>query len=167
MTTHYDGTETERRALDAYIKLSRASEAVNQRINEHLHTRGLTVSQFGVLEALYHRGPMPVGQLASKILRSSANLTLVVDNLTKRDLVRRERRPDDRRCVDVSLTADGRALVEDLLPAHVAGVVDGFAPLSAEEQVALAALCRKLGLAQRATTGDMAAGMGGRRGSES
>jgi len=153
MATHYDGTESERQALDAYIKLSRASEAVNQRVNEHLHARGLTVSQFGVLEALYHRGPMPVGQLASKILRSSANLTLVVDNLAKRDLVRRERRPDDRRCVDVSLTAEGRDLVEGLLPAHVAGVVDGFAVLSAEEQATLAALCRRLGLAQRAPGG--------------
>ena len=83
MPTHYQGTPTETQALDAYIKLSRAAESVNQRINEHLHARGLTVSQFGVLEALYHLGPLPVGQLAGKILRSSANLTLVVDNLAR------------------------------------------------------------------------------------
>ena len=96
MPTHYQGSDTERRALDAYIKLSRAAEAVNGRVNGHLHQHGLTTSQFGVLEALYFRGPMPVGQLADKILRSSANLTLVVDNLAKRGLVGRTRRPDDR-----------------------------------------------------------------------
>lgn len=148
MPTHYQGSAAERQALDTYIKLTRATEAVNARINEHLHTHGLTVSQFGVLEALYFRGPMPVGQLAEKILRSSANLTLVVDNLAKHGLVERTRRPDDRRCVDVSLSEDGRALIAGLMPAHVAGVVAAFGALSAAEQDALAALCRRLGRAQ-------------------
>ncbi len=148
MPTHYQGSAAERRALETYIKLTRATEAVNARINEHLHAHGLTVSQFGVLEALYFRGPMPVGQLAEKILRSSANLTLVIDNLAKRGLVERTRRPDDRRCIDVSLSDDGRALIAGLMPAHVTGVVDAFSALPAEEQDALAALCRRLGLAQ-------------------
>jgi len=148
MPTHYQGSEAERRALDTYIKLTRAAEAVNVHVNERLHTSGLTVSQFGVLEALYFRGPMPVGQLAEKILRSSANLTLVVDNLVRRGLVERARRADDRRCVDVSLSAEGRALIAGLMPGHVAGVVNALAALSAEEQLTLAALCRRLGLAQ-------------------
>ena len=147
MPIHYEGNDTERRSLDAYIKLSRATEAVNGRVNEHLHEQGLSVSQFGVLEALYHRGPMPVGQLADKILRSSANLTLVVDNLEKRGLVTRARRPDDRRCIDVSLTDDGQALIAGLMPAHVAGVVEAFGALTPAEQTPLAALCRALGLA--------------------
>ncbi len=146
MATHYRGTDQERRALDAYVKLTRATESVNQRINRHLNDHNLTVSQFGVLEALYHLGPMPVGQLAGKILRSSANLTLVVDNLVKRGLAARERRPDDRRTVEISLTDDGRALIAAILPAHVAGVVAAFDVLNAEEQRMLAALCRKLGL---------------------
>jgi len=148
MPTHYQGSEAERRALDTYIKLTRAAEAVNVHVNERLHTSGLTVSQFGVLEALYFRGPMPVGQLAEKILRSSANLTLVVDNLVRRGLVERARRADDRCCVDVSLSAEGRALIAGLMPGHVAGVVNALAALSAEEQLTLAALCRRLGLAQ-------------------
>ena len=148
MPTHYQGSEAERRALDTYIKLTRAAEAVNVHVNERLHTSGLTVSQFGVLEALYFRGPMPVGQLAEKILRSSANLTLVVDNLVRRGLVERARRADDRRCVDVSLSAEGRALIAGLMPGHVAGVVNALAALSAEEQLTLAALCRRQALAQ-------------------
>ena len=148
MPTHYPGSDDERRALEAYIKLSRATEAVNNRVNDHLHQQGLTVSQFGVLEALYYRGPLPVGQLAEKILRSSANLTLVVDNLAKRGLVTRARRPDDRRAVEVTLTDEGRALIAGLMPGHVAGVVAAFTVLSPEEQMTLAALCRRLGLGQ-------------------
>lgn len=151
MPTHYPGNDDERRALEAYIKLSRAAEAVNSRVNGHLHEQGLTVSQFGVLEALYYRGPMTAGQLAEKILRSSANLTLVVDNLAKRGLVARARRSDDRRAVEVTLTDEGRALIAGLMPGHVAGVVAAFAVLPAEEQTALAALCRRLGLGQGGT----------------
>ena len=147
MATHYAGTETEKRALDTFIKLSRAAESVNRRVNEHLRDHDLSVSQFGVLEALYHLGPLPVGQVADKILRSSANLTLVVDNLVKRELVTRERRADDRRTVQISLTDAGQTLIAAIMPAHVAGVVDAFAALSPDELTTLAGLCRKLGLA--------------------
>ena len=146
MSTHYQGNEKEKRALDTYIKLTRATESTNRRINDHLHSYDLTVSQFGVMEAIYHLGPMPVGQLAHKILRSSANLTLVIDNLVKRGLAVRERRDDDRRTVHISLTERGRELIAELLPPHVAGVVAAFDVLSPQEQATLAALCRKLGL---------------------
>ncbi len=148
MPTHYPGTEQERAALDAYIKLTRATESVNQQLHTHLHEYNLTISQFGVLETLYHLGPMPVGQVAEKILRSNANLTLVVDNLAKRGLVHRERRVSDRRSVEVSLTDEGRALIARLMPDHVARIVHAFAALSPGEQQTLAALCRKLGLSQ-------------------
>ncbi|MCZ2115126.1 MAG: MarR family transcriptional regulator [Anaerolineae bacterium] len=150
MTSHYKGTAQERLALDAFVKLSRAAESVGARVNDHLYDDGLSVSQFGVLEALYHLGPMPAGRLAGKILRSSANLTLVVDNLVKRGLVTRERRPDDRRAVEIALTDDGRVLIAAILPDHVAGVVAALSALSPDEQTTLAALCRKLGLAQTA-----------------
>lgn len=148
MSTNYDGSEDEKRALDAYIKLSRASEAVSQRINDHLRIVNLTISQFGVLEALFHLGPLQARQLGEKILKSSGNMTLVVDNLVKRNLVVRTRREDDRRRVDIDLTTAGRTLVETILPNHVAGVVETFSALTSEEVETLSALCRKLGLAQ-------------------
>lgn len=148
MGTHYRGTREEVRALDGYIKLARAAEATNATINDHLRDEGLTPSQFGVLEALAHLGPMTAGELGQKILKSSGNMTLVVDNLVKRGLVVRERRSDDRRCVEVSLTAAGASLLERIWPRHLVRVVAAFSVLSAEEQEQLAALCRKLGLGQ-------------------
>lgn len=146
MGTHYQGTSEERRALDLYIKLSRAAESVNQRVNRHLQDVNLTVSQFGVLEALYHLGPMTPGVLCDKILRSTGNLTLVIDNLEKRRLVARTQNPEDRRSTIIVLTAAGKALIEEVLPRHVATVVQEAAVLTPEEQSQLATLCRKLGL---------------------
>ncbi|MCA9971340.1 MAG: MarR family transcriptional regulator [Anaerolineales bacterium] len=148
MGTHYQGTPAETAALNTYIKLSRAAEAVTAAINGHLSSYHLTVSQFGVLEALYHLGPLPVGQLGEKILKSSGNMTLVVDNLVKRGLVTRARRTDDRRCIDVHLTPAGTQLIAEIMPTHVTHVVRSLAALTPDEQAGLAALCRKLGLAQ-------------------
>ncbi len=146
MSTHYQGTKEERRALDLYIKLSRAAESVNQRVNRHLQDAHLTVSQFGVLEAIYHLGPLRPRQLCDKILRSTGNLTLVIDNLEKRSLVARRQNPEDRRSTIVELTAAGRELIATILPVHVQTVVQEMAVLSPAEQEQLAALCRKLGL---------------------
>src|SRR6476469_6427314 len=75
MPNRYAGTDEERVALDAYVKLWRAAHAVEVAANRHLTEHNLTVSQFAVLEALYHLGPLSQRQLADKILRSSGNLT--------------------------------------------------------------------------------------------
>jgi MarR family 2-MHQ and catechol resistance regulon transcriptional repressor len=145
MPTRYAGSPEERAALDAYIKLWRAAHAVEVTANRHLADHGLTVSQFGVIEALYHLGPLSQRQLADKILRSSGNLTMVIDNLERGGLVRRERNPQDRRVMNVFLTPQGEALVTRVLPDHVRGIRNVFAGLTAQELSQLAALTRKLG----------------------
>lgn len=148
MGTHYTGTPGEVNALNAYIKLSRAAEAVETSINQHLKDHQLTTSQFGVLEAIYHLGPMTTGQLGEKILKSSGNMTLVIDNLEKQGLIQRQRLADDRRCIEIHLTERGRSLVERIFPKHVQRVVSAFSILTPDEQNILADLCRKLGRAQ-------------------
>lgn len=148
MSTHFEGTEEEKLALDCYIKLFRAAESVSQTINAHLRGHDLTISQFGAMEAIYHLGPMQSGELGQKILKSSGNMTMVIDHLVKHGYVYRQRRDDDRRCVDIHLTETGKELITAILPAHVAGVVRSLAVLSMSEQTQLAALCRRLGLAQ-------------------
>jgi len=146
MGTHYQGTIREIRALDAYIKLSRAADSISARINAHLAGINLTISQFGVLEALYHLGPLHQHELADKILKSSGNITHVIDNLQKRELVERRRDTHDRRYITVHLTQSGHDLIADFFPTHVQRVVEEFAVLSAEEQQLLAQLSKKLGL---------------------
>ena len=148
MSTHYTGTPEERLALDGYIKLARAAEAVGTAINGYLKAYDLTVSQFGVLEAVYHLGPLHQKQVAQKILKSDGNLTLVLDNLSKRGLIERIRDTLDRRCVYVQLTERGRELITTLFPAHVQRVLSTMNALTPEEQEQLATLCRKLGLGQ-------------------
>ena len=149
MGTHYKGTEREIRALDAYIKLLRATESVVARLSHQLRDEnGLTVSQFGALEALLHLGPMSQRDLGTKLLKSSGNITMVVDNLEKRELVERRREGNDRRVVTVHLTPKGRQLIVEFFPRHATLISDELGILTPEEQDTLGRLCRKLGLKQ-------------------
>ncbi|MDA1192428.1 MAG: MarR family transcriptional regulator [Candidatus Poribacteria bacterium] len=149
MPTHFDGTDEERRALNAFIVLVRATDSVVARLSSYLTESGLTESQFGVIEALHHLGPMCQRELGVKNLKSSGNMTMVVDNLEKRGLVRRVRSEEDRRMVIIHLTDDGRALIERTLPQHVRNIAKEMSILIPEEQEALRRLCRTLGLQER------------------
>lgn len=149
MPTHYEGSEKERRALDVYIKLLRATDSVSGRTEGPIIASALTPRQFGVLETLYHLGPLMVSQLADKHLKSRNNFTIVVDNLEKQGLVRRERSEEDRRAVWVHLTDAGQERIKQVIPKHVAAVVQDMDVLTAGEQEQLGALLRRLGRQQK------------------
>ncbi len=147
MGTKYRGNAAETRALNAFIKLMRATNSLGANLSRNLADKAdLTMSQFAVLEALLHLGTMSQGDIGGKLLLSGSNITTVIDNLEKRDLVRRERRTDDRRVVEVSLTTKGRKLIEGLFPLHARRITELLSALSSQEQDQLAALCRTLGL---------------------
>ena len=145
MPTHFKGKPQEVLALDTFIKLSRAMSSFEDRMLSHGTLGKLTLSQFGVLEALYHLGPLCQVQLSQKLLRSSGNMTMVVDNLEKIGYVRRVRSIEDRRMISIELTPTGTQLIEKVLPLQVAAIVSEMSVLTPEEQVTLGELCRKLG----------------------
>ena len=148
MGTHYDGRPAEVRALDTYIKLTRAVSSLGARLGPGLAAAGLTPTQLGVLEALLHLGPLGQRVLGDKLLMSGGNITTVVDNLERRGLVRRERSSDDRRNITVHLTAEGRRLISKVFPGHVRAIVEAFSALTTTEQETLGRLAKKLGLSQ-------------------
>lgn len=143
-----DWTKTESDALAAFVKLMRAAESVTAATHRHLAEANLTVTQFGVLEALYHLGPMCQRDVAKKNLKSTANITTVVDNLEKRGLVERRRSGEDRRYIALHLTEEGRSIMERTFPRHLQEIMKSFAVLTSEEQQELARLCKKLGAGQ-------------------
>ena len=145
MPTHYSGKTAEVLALNTWIKLTRANDSFGARLAHRGTLDGLTPSQFGVLETLQHLGSLNQGEICGKLLKSGGNITLVIDNLEARGLVRRERDPGDRRVVTVSLTEAGREVIERIFPEHVRAIVEEMGVLTADEQETLGHLCRKLG----------------------
>lgn len=146
MPTRYKGTADEIRSLNTFIRFSRAYESFMTRLKNHKSLGGLTITQFGVLEVLYHLGPMCQGEVSKKLLKSTGNITLVLDNLEKQELIQRKRDQEDRRMVMISLTPKGQTLISEILPGQVSAIADELAVLSPEEQQILGDLSKKLGL---------------------
>jgi MarR family 2-MHQ and catechol resistance regulon transcriptional repressor len=123
----------------------RAANSARNHASRHLGGTGLTLTQFAVLEALYHLGPMSLSDIAQKILTSGGNLTMVVGNLERLGLAHRQRCPEDRRMLIVVLTAKGKAMIRKIFPEHAEAIVEFMGALSPAEQEQLGDLCRKLG----------------------
>jgi MarR family 2-MHQ and catechol resistance regulon transcriptional repressor len=146
MGTHYKGSKKEMRALDSYIKLMRATDTINSTVNLSLSKFGLTESQFNVLDALYHLGPLSQKELGYKLLKSGGNITMVIDNLERDAYVERRRGTEDRRIFTVHLTKKGKRRLEEILPVQVNFLTNEMNRLSKAEQIELQRLCKKIGI---------------------
>ena len=149
MGTSYKGSKQEITTLNAFIKLMRATESLNNRLNRHLSDVNLTVSQFGALEVLFHLGPLNQRTIGEKLLKSGGNITMVVDNLEKQGYVVRKNDPADRRAVLIHLTPEGEKFIEGFFPKHLNKIKEEFSVLSEEEKRSLADICKKLGLKEK------------------
>lgn len=145
MSRNSKGNSQKKRALNAYVKLARAANTAMAYARVGLEDADLTLSQFAVLEALYHLGPLNLGDLARRILTSSGNLTLVIDNLEKRGLAKRRQQGNDKRFILASITPAGRKLIAKIFPQHSRRIIEIMGRLTSVEQEHLGRLCRKLG----------------------
>lgn len=145
MPTHFQGPPEVVDSLNTFIKLTRATESLLARLNQRGTIKPLSPSQFAVLEALYHLGPLTQGQVSAKLLKSTGNITLVIDNLEKLGLVVRTRETEDRRQVTIHLTEAGQGLIARIFPGHANAIHQELGILTPDEQATLAALCLKLG----------------------
>jgi MarR family transcriptional regulator, 2-MHQ and catechol-resistance regulon repressor len=132
-------------SLRLWVTLARCYATYAKAIAARVQDYGLTTPQFGTLEALYHLGPLSLGELADKLLVTGGNVTYVMDRLEDQGLVYRYRRPDDRRVIQAKLTPEGRDLVAEVFPGHAGYIEHLSRHLSTEEQEALRGLLKRLG----------------------
>jgi MarR family transcriptional regulator, 2-MHQ and catechol-resistance regulon repressor len=144
-----DWSEGRERALRLWITLARCYATYARAVACKVQEYGLTTPQFGILEALYHLGPLSLGELAGKMLVTGGNITYVMDRLEEQGLVYRDRSPLDRRIIQAKLTVKGRSLIAGVFSGHGAYIEDLSGHLSAEEQASLRRLLKKLGTAIR------------------
>ena len=133
------------RALRLWIALARSAATFSRALAARLADLELTLPQFGVLEALYHLGPLPLGELADKLLVTGGNVTFVMNRLEEQGLVTRARCEEDRRVVRACLTPLGHERIAEIFPGHADYVHELAGQLDPEEQELLRNLLRKLG----------------------
>jgi MarR family 2-MHQ and catechol resistance regulon transcriptional repressor len=128
-----------------WLVLWKATRAVESRALRSIEARGLCASDFGLLEALLHKGPLPINVLGRKLLLTTGSITTAVDRLVRRGLVARKDHPQDRRVRLVELTPAGRQLIEPVFTQHERDLEEVVSVLTPTERATLVTLLRKLG----------------------
>ena len=132
-------------SLKLWVVLSRAHAAVAEHSQADIARHGLTPMEFGILEALHHKGPMLLGEVQKKILVTSGGVTYLVDRLAAKGLVERQRCDRDRRAWYAALTPAGQELIREIFPRHAEAIRHAMAGLTEEEKEQAIGLLRTLG----------------------
>ena len=138
-------SEAQATALKLWVVLARALSSVQAHLQESVTRHELTLTEFAILEVLYHKGPLLLGEVQRRILVSSGGVTYLVDRLTQKGLVERRDCPQDRRARYAALTPAGEALIERIFPEHAACIENAMRGLSTEQQRTAIDLLRSLG----------------------
>ncbi|MEP6618527.1 MAG: MarR family transcriptional regulator [bacterium] len=134
-------------SLKLWVVLARAYGAVAERVSADVAQHGLTPMEFGILEVLYHKGPLLLGEIQRKVLVTSGGITYLVDRLVEKGMVTRQECPDDRRARYAVLTPAGAALIKRIFPGHARAIAEALSGLTASEQMDATELVRRLGRA--------------------
>ena len=129
--------------LSTLVVFTRAEHAIHRQELQTIRESGLTTAQFGVLEALYNKGDLRIGELIEKILTTSGNITVVIKNLEKDGLIKKNPDPEDKRSTIISITDKGKEVIESILPNHIHNIERIFSVLTDEEKVTLKNILKK------------------------
>jgi MarR family 2-MHQ and catechol resistance regulon transcriptional repressor len=133
-------------ALKLWVVLSRAHASISAHAAAHAADHGLSLTEFAILEVLYHRGRMVLGEIQRRILVSSGGITFLVDRLAEKGLVVRQECPEDRRAKYVALTREGTRMIREVFPSHARALTAAMGGLTLAEQQEATRLLRVLGL---------------------
>jgi len=129
-----------------YLVLMQTSKAVQERVRLELIKYNLSITEFSVLEVLYHMEKQTIQQIGNRVLISSGSMTYVIDKLEQRGLLIRSACSDDRRVIHVTLTDDGHELIEKIMPKHQELVNYMLGSLNNDEAKILVKLLKKVSI---------------------
>ncbi|QXD16265.1 MarR family transcriptional regulator [Rhodocaloribacter litoris] len=132
-------------ALKLWVVLNRVVRSIAEPLRRQVEAHGLSFTEFGVLEVLLHKGPLPIGEIGGHLLLGSGSMTYVIDKLERRGLLERRACEADRRIVFAALTPAGEALITPVFDEHRQLVHRLMAGLNASEQQAAIDLLKRLG----------------------
>jgi MarR family 2-MHQ and catechol resistance regulon transcriptional repressor len=138
-------SDSDLRGVYLWLVLWKAARALEAHARGNVKTLGMCASDFGVLEALLHKGPLPVSALGAKVLLTSGSITTAVDRLERRGWVKRRNDANDRRARMVYLTDSGRRLIRKAFADHEQAMEQTVSALALGERRVLVNLLRKLG----------------------
>ena len=134
--------------VHVFLVLWKAASAVHAYAEKSILELEMCGSDFAVLEALLHKGPLPVNEIGKKVLLTSGSITVAVDRLETKGFVERRAHGTDRRARVVHLTKEGRKLITRAYADHAADLERlTSASLTRAERGTLIRLLKKIGYA--------------------
>src|SRR5467141_1780874 len=132
--------------VHVFLVLWKAARAVEAYAEKSVSQLEMCGSDFAVLEALLHKGPLPINEIGKKVLLTSGSITVAVDRLEAKGLVERRASGADRRARIVHLTKEGRKLIIRGFAEHAADMERiASASLTRTERETLIRLLKKIG----------------------
>jgi MarR family 2-MHQ and catechol resistance regulon transcriptional repressor len=138
-------------AAKVWVVLARAHGAMAAFVERQIAAEELCLSDFMVLEALLHKGPLTMSAIGEKVLLANASMTSAIDRLEKKGLAIRKNSSEDRRIRLVELTARGKKLISEIYRRHERALESLMSEVSATERAALYRGLKKVGLAAAAS----------------
>ncbi|MGL1894514.1 MAG: MarR family transcriptional regulator [Spirochaetaceae bacterium] len=132
--------------LKLIISITKLMKSVELGITPQILSEGLSQTQFIVLEALLHKGPLTVNEIIEKAFSSSGNIGLVIKNLEKLELVKKQVSEIDKRSRTIILTEKGRDVISNFFPKHVKTLNHLLSGINKEEKIELSGLMKKISL---------------------
>ncbi|MEO6983656.1 MAG: MarR family transcriptional regulator [Edaphobacter sp.] len=128
-----------------WLVLWKAAHMVEAHAHRNVAAQGMGLSDFGVLEALLHKGPLRIKDLGAKVLLTSGSITTAIDRLETKGLVERIGDKQDRRTRIVRLTATGRRAIQRAFAEHTQAMEQATSALDRKDRAQLIVLLRRLG----------------------
>jgi MarR family transcriptional regulator, 2-MHQ and catechol-resistance regulon repressor len=141
----FDGAQTDTSGVHVWLVLWKAFSALYDQAEQSIRALGIIQSDFRVLEALLHKGPLPVNTIGPLVQLTSGSISVAVDRLEEKELVKRQPDKEDRRKIIVLLTAKGRTLIEKAFAVHAEAMEKATEGLSKPERAEVIFLLKKLG----------------------
>ncbi len=131
-----------------YIRLvfGRTARAIERADRHSIAETGLNLSDFEILEALLHKGPLPINTIGEKVLLTSGSMTAAANRLERKGLIKRIQDPSDGRYFYLYLTKAGRRLIKEAFAKHAKNLESIADILEADERTELVRLLKKIGL---------------------
>ncbi|MEB8068915.1 MarR family winged helix-turn-helix transcriptional regulator [Mammaliicoccus fleurettii] len=120
-------------SLKALVGIKRTNDTLDSIVKQDMKNYGLNITEFAVMELLYHKGDQPIQKVKQRILIASSSTTYVIDQLVKKAYVTRRQDTEDKRITYAVLTEKGHALMEQIFPQHAETIEKAFSILDDEE----------------------------------
>jgi MarR family 2-MHQ and catechol resistance regulon transcriptional repressor len=140
--------------VHSWLVWRKAHEAAHDYLYRGIAETGISDTDFRVLEALLHKGPLPVNTIGPKVHLTPGSISVAVDRLLEKGLVTRAESPDDRRVRVVALTKSGKDLIVPIFRKHSAEIARMFADVDATELQILESVLKKAGKRAKALVED-------------